>query len=718
MAYKPQNNNNFLDNNSQNDTMTDITQTEMSNNMPPKETKKAQKVKKPSAFINFLGSMNLAVTLLVMLSIASVIGTVLQQNQTAQDYIIKFGPFWNQVFDQLGLFHVYGAAWFVLVLVFLLVSTSVCVTRNTPGFLKDMKQYSEKLSKAALQHQPNNTTIDSPLSLEQQKGYAKALLEHNGYRTRINNRDDGSVTIGGLKGRWNRLGYFFTHISIIIICVGALLDSNLLLKFRELTGDLQPETRSVSLDQIEQKSWLGPENLSFRGSVNIPEGGKTDVLFLPYENGYLVQKLPFTVVNEEFHIEYYDTGMPKNYQSQLVLTSPDLDEPIRQTIEVNRPLYYKNYAIYQSSFGDGGTKLNLKVHPLMSPIENSIKLDTSVNSVEPLKTPVGTFKAEFNDFKMHNIVPATEEEIALTGRKMHNNGPTIIFKVRNDQGKAWEYENYFLPSKQENRWFFMTGMRTSSAEDFRYLFIPADKNRKKDRFFKLLAKINNPLTTKELFTTLYPRTEDMTEKTYDTQIKLLQQLLMLFRSKGFNGISGFVEKNVPEEDRERVSDFYFTQTSFVLQTLYMDVLKEEGVVKTYDEEISDFDKTWFEDALNTITGLSAYGPPMYFEIENFTQIEATGLQITKSPGKDVVYFGSAMLIIGVFFMFYVRQRRAWIHIQPKHKEGETEENDGLEVTIASKDNKNLPETTKEFELLVSKIKDYNEQQSQKQNSDK
>ncbi|WEJ62687.1 cytochrome c biogenesis protein ResB [Thiomicrorhabdus lithotrophica] len=673
------------------------------------------KPKQPSVFMNFLGSMNLAVTLLVMLSIASVIGTVLQQNQTAQDYIIKFGPFWSEVYSALGLFHVYGAAWFVLVLVFLLISTSVCVTRNTPTFLKDMKQFSEKLSKNAIKHQPNNAVIESPLTLEQQQGYAKALLDHNGYKTKVHQRDDGSVTVAGLKGRWNRLGYFFTHISIIVICVGALLDSNLLLKFRELTGDLKAETRSVSLDEINQESWLGPDNLSFRGSVNIPEGDKTDVLFLPYENGYLVQKLPFTIVNEAFHIEYYDTGMPKNYQSELVLTSPDLEEPIRQTIEVNKPLYYKNYAIYQSSFGDGGTKLKLKVHPLLSPIENSIKIDTQINGIEPLKTPVGTFKAEFNDFRMHNIVPATEEEIKLTGRKMHNNGPTIIFKVRNEQGKAWEYENYMLPSKQEDRLFFMTGVRTMSSEPFRYLFIPADANRKKDRFFKFLAKLNNPLTTKELFTKLYPKTEDMSQKTYDTQTKLLQQLLMLFRSKGFAGINGFVEKNVPDEDREKVSEYYFGQTSFALQTLYMDVLVEEGVVKTHEDEISDFDKTWFEDALNTISGLSAYGPPMYFEMESFTQIEATGLQITKSPGKDIVYFGSAMLIIGVFFLFYLRQRRTWIHIQPKQKEEEGSE--GVEVTIASKDNKNLPETTAEFELLVSKMQDYNEK-SQKQDSDK
>ncbi|MDG6778759.1 cytochrome c biogenesis protein ResB [Thiomicrorhabdus sp. zzn3] len=653
--------------------------------------------------LDFLGSMNLAVTLLVMLSIASVIGTVLQQNQTTQDYIIKFGPFWSDVFNALGLFHVYGAAWFVLVLLFLLLSTSVCVTRNTPGFLKDMKQFSEKLSLNALKHQPNQQSFQTDNPPEAEIAHAQAVLTANGYKTKVHQKEDGSVTVAGLKGRWNRLGYFFTHVSIIVICIGGLLDSNLLLKYRELTGDLVPETRSVSLKEIPQTAWMGPENLSFRGTVNVPEGQKSDVLFLPYENGYLVQKLPFTIEVKDFRIEYYDTGMPKSYESDLILTSPELDEPIVKTIAVNHPLYYKNYAIYQSSFGDGGSLLKLKVHPLLSPFENPLSLETAVNKVEPLKTPVGKFRVELNDFRLFNMVPTTEEERAETGKKFHNNGPSMIFKVRNEQGKAWEYDNYMQPSLQEGRWFFMTGVRTSNAEPFRYLFIPADANRKKARFFKLLALINNPVEANKVFRQSFPKTEDIADNTYELQIKLMQQLLTLFRAKGFEGISEFVNKNVPEAEREKVSDYYFSQTSFALQSLYMDVLKQEGRPITDDQDITDFDKTWFEDALNAYNGLSHYGPPMYFELESFKQIQSTGLQITKSPGKDVVYFGSAMLIIGVFFMFYVRQKRIWVHIQ-KSSEKDESESPSSEITVAGKDNKPLPETEKEFAAMVEQIR--------------
>ncbi|WP_226844723.1 cytochrome c biogenesis protein ResB, partial [Acidithiobacillus ferriphilus] len=50
-----------------------------------------------SSVVNFLGSMRLAVSLLVLLAIASVIGTILNQQQPYEDYALKFGPFWFDV---------------------------------------------------------------------------------------------------------------------------------------------------------------------------------------------------------------------------------------------------------------------------------------------------------------------------------------------------------------------------------------------------------------------------------------------------------------------------------------------------------------------------------------------------------------------------------------------------------------------------------------------
>lgn len=100
--------------------------------------------------LDFLGSMNLAITLLSAVAIASVIGTILQQNQPYQNYILKFGPFWFEVYKSLGLFSVCSAGWFTVVMTFLMVSTSVCVYRNDPRMLREMRACRESATENSL----------------------------------------------------------------------------------------------------------------------------------------------------------------------------------------------------------------------------------------------------------------------------------------------------------------------------------------------------------------------------------------------------------------------------------------------------------------------------------------------------------------------------------------------------------------------------------------
>lgn len=61
--------------------------------------------------------MRFAVSLLTVLGIASIIGTVLKQNEPYTNYIVQFGQFWFEVFEVLGLYDVYHSVWFLLILV-------------------------------------------------------------------------------------------------------------------------------------------------------------------------------------------------------------------------------------------------------------------------------------------------------------------------------------------------------------------------------------------------------------------------------------------------------------------------------------------------------------------------------------------------------------------------------------------------------------------------
>src|SRR5688572_5391461 len=111
-------------------------------------------VSRPTAtreLLDLLSSMRFAITLLSVICIASVIGTVLRQSEPMGNYINQFGPFWAEVFGRIGLYTVYSAPWFLVILAFLVLSTSLCIARNTPKIIADLKSYKEGVREQSLQ---------------------------------------------------------------------------------------------------------------------------------------------------------------------------------------------------------------------------------------------------------------------------------------------------------------------------------------------------------------------------------------------------------------------------------------------------------------------------------------------------------------------------------------------------------------------------------------
>jgi cytochrome c biogenesis protein len=223
-----------------------------------------------SILIEFLGSMNLAITLLVTIAIAAIIGTVLQQNQPYNDYIIKFGPYWFEVFKSLGLFDIYGTPWFWVLLGFLLVSTSVCVYRNTPGIIKDMRHYRLDVQAKSLRAFHHKDEWQAPDTAEALADTLGNRLQQHGYRVR-HKQHEGYRMVAAMRGGMGRLGYILSHVAIVVICLGGVIDGNLPMKLAEMRGDIQLEKRNIPVSEIAAESTLGVDNSSFRGSVEISE---------------------------------------------------------------------------------------------------------------------------------------------------------------------------------------------------------------------------------------------------------------------------------------------------------------------------------------------------------------------------------------------------------------------------------------------------------------
>ena len=71
--------------------------------------------------------------------------------------------------------------------------------------------------------------------------------------------------------------------------------------------------------QMSPQNHLGPGNPSFRGNLFVPEGSRSASALLNMPTGVVLQELPFEVELKKFKVEYYDTGMPKLFASDIVI---------------------------------------------------------------------------------------------------------------------------------------------------------------------------------------------------------------------------------------------------------------------------------------------------------------------------------------------------------------------------------------------------------------
>ncbi len=64
-----------------------------------------------------------------------------------------------------------------------------------------------------------------------------------------------------------------------------------------------------------------------------------------------------------------------------------------------------------------------------------------------------------------------------------------------------------------------------------------------------------------------------------------------------------------------------------------------------------------------LSDASFYPAPLYMQLAGFKQVEASVFQVARAPGKIIVYIGAGLLILGVFTMLYIRERRAWFLVK-------------------------------------------------------
>lgn len=700
------------------------------------------------AAVELLSSMRFAIALLTVICIASIIGTVLKQHEPINNYINQFGPFWAELFRAARLDSVYSAWWFMLILLFLVISTSLCVARNTPRILIDLRTFKEDIRAQSLKafgQRAENRLAEAPNMAANRIGQ---LLVSGGWKVKLQQRNasaDGKAAAGWMvaarAGGAHKLGYIAAHSAIVLVCIGGLLDGDLVVRAQTWFNGKSVFTGGGMIADVGPAHRLSTANPTFRGNILVPEGGRGNVAILNQADGVLLQELPFTIELKKFIVDYYSTGMPKLFASEVVLHDRESGEQVPARIEVNHPASYKGVEIYQSSFDDGGSTVKLKAVPMAAaakPFEvegiiggpsTEITNGTDKLTLEYAALRVinvenfadGGAMGSGADVRKVDLRHSLESRLGAANKTnkpkvLRNIGPSIGYKLRDASGQAREYQNYMVPvDAGDGQPVFLLGMREKPEDPFRYLRVPSDEQGSMDGFVRMRTALGDAATRERAIQRYIAKATDPKRPEMAEQLRVsAARALALFsgaeRAKadaasqgGWQAIAEFMEANVPEAERERAG----TVLVRILNDVLFEVLnlsrEGAGLPALPNDEKS---QGYLTQAVLALSDAHFYPAPVAMMMTDFTQVQASVFQVARAPGKNIVYLGCLLLIIGIFAMLYVRERRLWVWLTPGG--GASGDNDGRDTsetvaTMAFSVNRKTLDSDREFEHLKHRL---------------
>ena len=395
-------------------------------------------------------------------------------------------------------------------------------------------------------------------------------------------------------------------------------------------------------------------------------------------------------------------------------------------VEVNKPASFKGIEIYQSSFDDGGSRVKLQAVP-MGAASKPFEVEGVIGGSTELSKGSEKMRLEFTGLRTINVEnfagagrePGATDVRAVdlrqniesrlgsghktaTKKELRNIGPSVSYKLRDAAGQAREYNNYMLPVDMgDGQPMFLLGVRENPGEAFRYLRVPADENASLDGFVRLRAALQSePLRRQAVQryarNAVDPQRPDLAQPLAESAARALGLFAGLETVQGkpvagLQAVADFMEANVPEAERNRAGEMLIRILNGVLFELDAVARQQAGAKPLPQDKVQGF----MSQAVLALSDAPLYTAPMALMLKDFTQVQASVFQVARAPGKTVVYLGCALLILGVFAMLYVRERRLWIWLAPI--------DNGSHATLALSANRKALDTDREFEQLKARL---------------
>ena len=350
-----------------------------------------------SAVNGVLSSVKFTIFLLILIAAVSVIGTVIEQGQSPQDYFLAYGDRWTGIILRLGLDRMYNTPWFVSLLVLLVVNIVACtLDRFPPKWKTLLKDESASFNPALIDKLSRNAAF-TVSGAEALKSRISELLAKKKYKIKAAETSDGGFSIYAWKGVLGRFGSDFTHLSLLIILLGSII-----------------------------------------GSV----WGYKDFKVILVNDIVSSEKFDFQLRLDKFWVDYYDTGQIRQYNSILTVVEDGKDVLTKQ-IWVNEPLYYKGIRFYQSSYGKSWDKIKTAEIAFKRVDTEKMEAPVELDWMELKKIPGTGYSARLTDYVADFAYDEQTKTIYSKSGKAEN--PAIRLEVYNGDklvAKPWLLYNY------------------------------------------------------------------------------------------------------------------------------------------------------------------------------------------------------------------------------------------------------------------------------------
>jgi cytochrome c biogenesis protein len=359
---------------------------------------------------NFFSSVKVGIWIIVLLLIASALGTVFPQEMyipptmTASEFYKDEYGVLGQLYYDLGFHNLYGSWWYMILVASLGISLVIAsLDRFVPLYRSLKKQGVTRHESFMKRQRLFSATKTDETNLET----IKERLTSRRYNVR---EENGNLLAE--KGRFSRWGPYVNHCGLILFLFGAMLRFIPGMYVDEVLWVREGETAVIP--GTEGKYYL--ENKEF--IMEVYEKDKENEVFAD----------AITRVG--------DGSVVKNFQSNVVLyerkgeivhgAEPNLEEVKQEEIRVNEPLKFDSFSLYQVDYKLD--ELNKMTFSLIDKETEKSFGEITVDLLDPqsnydlgngYKVEISTYLPDF--FFNEEGVPSTKTRIP--------NNPAFVFKM-------------------------------------------------------------------------------------------------------------------------------------------------------------------------------------------------------------------------------------------------------------------------------------------------